>query len=155
MKRNLFLSLLIVFFTTSFILLIGCNNQTPTKEQSSVSQKKVDYELQEKCGKQSKEYFSKEYENGTVKTKDGTISTYYTNHYNKKQNKCFLLLRFTHIYNNKKKGYSYSEKLWDINENNKYGFFVENGKNNLCFVLDKECKSEEEWNSLVKPYMEE
>jgi hypothetical protein len=37
MKRSLFLSLLIVFFTTSFMLLLGCNNQTPTKEQSSIS----------------------------------------------------------------------------------------------------------------------
>ena len=51
MKRTLFLLIFIVFVTTSFIFLLGCNNQKP---------KKV-YELQEKCKKSSEEYFNKTY----------------------------------------------------------------------------------------------
>ena len=156
MKRTLFLSILIVFFTTSFLSLLGCNNQNKIKEQCSPSKKiiKEDYELREKCKKRSNEFFSKEYGNGTVKTKDGTTTTYYTNHYNKKQNKCLLLLKSTHIFNDKK-SYRYSENLLDIDENQEYGYFIKNGKNIVCFVLDKECKSKEGWDLLVKPYMEE
>ena len=47
MKRKLFLSLIIVFFTISFMFLVGCNNQKSTKEQSTKSIKEV-YDLQEK-----------------------------------------------------------------------------------------------------------
>ena len=149
MNRKLILSILIIFFTTSFLSIFGCNNQNIIKEQSSLS------ELQEQCGKRSKEFFSKEYSNGTVNTKDGTTTVNYTNYYNKKQNKCFLLLKSTHIFNDKKKGNKYSENLLDIDENQEYGYFIEYVKNIVCFVLDKECKSEQEWDSLVKPYMEE
>jgi hypothetical protein len=149
MKRTLFLSILIVFFATSFMTLVGCHNQNIIKEQYSLS------ELQEQCEKRSNEFFSKEYGNGTVKTKDGTTTTYYTNHYNKNQNKCLLLLKSTHIFNDKKKSYRYLENLLDIDENQEYGYFINNGKNIVCFVLDKECKTEKEWESLVKPYMEE
>jgi hypothetical protein len=148
MKRTLFLSILIVFFTTSFTL-VGCHNQNIIKEQYSLS------ELQEQCGKRSNEFFNKEYGNGTIKTKDGTTTSYYTNHYNKKQNKCLLLLKSAYILNDKKKGNKYSENLLDIDENQEYGYFINNGKNIVCFVLDKECKSTEGWDLLVKPYMEE
>jgi hypothetical protein len=129
--------------------IFGCNNQNIIKEPSSLS------ELQEQCGKRSSEFFNKEYDNGTVKTKDGTTTTQFTHHYNKKQNKCFLLLKSTHIFNDKKKGHRYLENLLDINENKEYGYFIENVKSIVCFVLDKECKSEQEWESLVKPYMED
>jgi hypothetical protein len=136
------------------IILLICSFFLLPQNTYSKSNKE-DYELQEKCGKRSNEFFNKEYDNGTVKTKDGTTTTYYTNHYNKKQNKCLLLLKSTHIFNDKKKGYRYSENLLDIDENQEYGYFIENGKNIVCFVLDKECKSEKEWELLVKPYMEE
>ena len=149
MKRTLFLSLLIVFFTTSFMSIVGCNNQNIIKEPSSLS------ELQEQCGKRSNEFFSKEYGNGTVRIKDETTTIYYTNHYNRKQNKCLLLLKSAYILNDKKKGNKYSENLLDIDENQEYGYFINNGKNIVCFVLDKECKSKEGWDLLVKPYMEE
>ena len=66
MKRKLFLSILIVFFTTSFISIGECNNQTSTTKQSSVLEKKIkeDYGLQERCGNKSEEYFKKEHGNG-------------------------------------------------------------------------------------------
>ena len=70
MKRTLFLSILIVFFTTS---LVGCNN------------KKDDYELQDKCKKSSEELFNREWKN--------IEHSSYQNHYNKKLNKCFISYR--------------------------------------------------------------
>lgn len=163
MKRKLLLIILFVFFTTSFMSLLGCNNQNPTKEQkpkqSLVPEKNIkeDNELQEQCLRRSKEYFNKEYGNEIVITKDGMIIRNYTNRYNRKQNKCFLLLTSTYTFNNKKEDNLLLEDLLDINENNEnkeYGYYVGKGKKIGCFVLDKECKTEEEWNSLVKPFME-
>jgi hypothetical protein len=145
MKRKLFLSILIVFFTISLMSLLGCNNQNPTKEQSTKNIKEV-YELQERCGKQTSEFFKKEYGDGIFR--DGTISGY-QNHYNKKLNKCFIIITST----------SPSMKLknlFDFNENKELGTFVENKSLPMdCRVFEKSCKSEEEWDSLVKPYMEE
>ena len=68
MKRTLFLSILIIFFTTSFMFLIGCNNHNIIKEQLSPSGKKIkgDDELQKDCGKKSEEYFKKEYGGGII-----------------------------------------------------------------------------------------
>ena len=68
MKRKLFLSILIIFFTTSFISLVGCNNHNIIKEQLSPSEKKIkeDDDLQKECGKKSEEYFKKEYGGGII-----------------------------------------------------------------------------------------
>ena len=103
--------------------------------------------LQEKCSKETEIYFNKEY------GKDGYFS--YTNHYNKKLNKCFMLL--SHIGVTEK---ITSETLNDHFENKEYGDFHESFKNGspeviYCKFLDKHCTSRNEWDSLVKPYMEE
>jgi hypothetical protein len=133
MKRNSFLSLLIVFFIMSFMSVVGCNFQNLTKEQ---------YELKDKCAKQGEAWF-KSYQ----QRYPGDKFTY-EDHYNKRLNKCFVLVK-------------YSEKqlksLRNINENKIYGSFLskEDGKIIICNVLDKKCISEEEWNSLVKSYMED
>ncbi|MHB8138002.1 MAG: hypothetical protein ACYDGO_06380 [Smithellaceae bacterium] len=129
MKRTLFLSILIVLFTISFV---GCDNKLSTKEL---------YNLQEKCGKQSEEWYG---------NKDKPLS--YQSHYNKKLNKCFILVSV-----NTDSDYQ-GEMLFDVNENKEYGTYVRGKKSDtidLCDVLEKECKSFEEWKSLIKPYMEE
>ena len=78
MKRTLVLSILIIFFTTSFMFVVGCNNQNVIKEQS-----KEKYGLQEKCGKRYEEYFNKEYGNGIINGEDGErLISNYANHYN-------------------------------------------------------------------------
>jgi len=48
--------------------------------------------------------------------------------------------------------------LFEFNENKEYGSLVLFGKNiktDNCVVLDKSCKSLQEWDLLVAPYMEE
>jgi len=142
MKRTLLFFVLIVFFTTSFIYLVGCNNQPPTKEQNSVSENKikVDYELQEQCGKRCEEWFKKEYEGRKC---------FHTNHYNKKMNKCLILVVCS-------EGGVQNQIVLNVNESKKIGGFSDFGQGLvLCSMLGKECKSKEEWDSLVKPYMEE
>ena len=139
MKRKLFLSILIVFFITSFIF--GCNNQTSTKEQ---------YQLQEQCGKRGEEWFNKKYGN------ENEPSLSYRCHYNKKLNKCFIRIIMDSKNKLDNKPY-YREALFDINENREYGFFFMDDQGINCFlmVLNKECKDRLEFDSLVKPYMEE
>jgi hypothetical protein len=151
MKRTLFLSILIVFFTTSFMSLVGCNNQTPTKEQ---------YQLQEQCGKRCNEIFKEKYDgrDGIIPNPNKSYWIYkHSNHFNKKMNKCFQLEDIG-TYTQKGEVIQITKELFDINENRQYGVLRNTGKTNElyeCFVLDKKCKSEKEWDLLVKPYMED
>lgn len=144
MKRTLFLSVLTIFFSISFMCSVGCN-QNPTKEQSSISEKKIkeEYDLQERCGKSCRELFSKNYDRGT--------GSYYNSHYNKKMNKCFMsFLQMGGPISDTRK------ILLEIHENKDYGVFsIKSGEIIVCFVLDRKCKSEKEWDNLIKPYMEE
>jgi len=155
MKRTLFLSILIVFFTTSFLFLLGCNNQNIIKEPSSLS------ELQEQCVKRSKEYFNKEYGNGIINWGDEErLTSNYTDHYNKKLNKCYILItstEFTRNMENKIESIRI-KMLFELNENKGYGSLIQfdnNNKPDNCRILEKYCNLEKEWDSLVKPYMEE
>jgi len=133
MKRTLFLPILIVFFTTLFIFTVGCNYQNLTKEQ---------YDLNDKCGKQREEWFK------SYQKKYPSDKFTYKNHFNKKLNKCFILVEYSE---------SQLKSLRNINENKIYGSFLSKQDGNIiiCNVLEQKCKSEEEWDSLVKPYMEE
>lgn len=119
------------------------------------------YELQERCSKRAEELFKKECGNYIVSNEAGTTMSNYTNHYNRKLNKCFILVTQTSIPKDKeameKWGVSTYKTLWDINENKLYGSFFKFSKDGLtdCEVLGKHCSSEYEWDALVKPYMEE
>jgi len=157
----------IVMIIIVFVLMVSIGySENKTKKQSSVSAKNIkeDYDLQERCGKQSKEWFEKEWgsENSNTSSDILDVNIFYSNHYNKKQNKCFVLL--THKIKSKvKEKYSLTVKsMIDINENNSYGLlqvqYIPEGdiiKIMDCKVLDKSCNSEKEWNKLVKPYMED
>jgi hypothetical protein len=136
MKRTLFLFILIVFIVF-IVSIVGCDNQTPTKEL---------YKLQEQCGKQSEEWF---------KDREGMKS--YNNHYNKKLNKCFIFVVGSFSDQDGVIHYT-GEGLFDVNENKRYGQYTGDEKNTKmidCYILEKQCKSYEEWKSRVKPYMEE
>jgi len=106
--------------------------------------------LQEKCEKRTKKIFSKQYNDGTIENKKGTFLYKYKHHYNKKLNKCFMVVIEDGVLERYK-------KLLDVDENNSFGSVrVNNEQENLgCYLSEKKCKSEEGWDSLVKPYMEE
>ncbi len=106
--------------------------------------------LQEKCEKQSKKIFSKQYNNGSVENSTGLFLYKYKHHYNKKLNKCFMVITEDGDLERYK-------KLLDVDENNSYGSVrINNDRENMgCYLLNKKCSSEEGWDSIAKPYMEE
>lgn len=120
-----------------------------------------EYELQEHCGKRAAELFNKKYgSSGVIYTKNGQGMAEYTNHYNKKLKKCFVLLTYRNIpYKDKSQQSSIMHQLYDINENKRYGdYFKSDGMSvpTSCTVDGQVmCRSEQEWNALVQPYMEE
>lgn len=172
MKRQIFLFNLIILFTILFTSLVGCNNQTPTKEQPPVSTPatipevkktttKEEYDLHEQCSKRCQEVFRKEYgDNGEKGTYANTYwKCTYQNHYNKKLNKCLYLLSCFGEY----RDYNYrlfinDNKLIDVNEGKEYGHYLDRNTqpgSAVCESQGKECTSIGEWESLIKPYMEE
>jgi hypothetical protein len=124
---------------------------------------KDDYELQERCGKRAAECLKEWY--GSEGLQSDEYFSYlrsYTNHCNIKLNKCFILvqeLAFSRDPEARKKfGIRDDKSLWDVNENKIYGEFIIYRLDHMpdrCEVLGKRCISEEEWDSLVKPYIEE
>ena len=160
LRRSLLFFILMVFFSTPFMSLMGCNNQTPAKESSSVLRKtlKEEYELQEKCGKRCEEIFKKDYGHGYQNKKDSRTVLNYENHYNKTLNKCFMLIFSKTYFKEKTSGVLIMKSLEDVNDHKEYGNFSQFDKQTFpsnCSVLGKSCKSEEAWDSLVKPYMED
>jgi hypothetical protein len=128
-------------------------NAEPNKEQ---------YDLQERCGKQAKERFEKEYGNGVFVSNDAWIRYEFEAHHNNKMNKCFYLLNNTvRLTSGQYRGFlSLIITLVDINENKEYGSFVSNteneGRTNIhCQLQESLCSSEAEWEMLLKPYMKE
>ncbi len=123
---------------------------------------KEEHKLQERCGKDAENYFRRFYGTGYYKSYEGTSLFHYATHYNRKLNKCFVLLMGELIPRNteemEKNGVTTDKELWDINDHMLYGWFFkfyESKKPVRCGVLGKDCHSESEWDSLVKPYMEE
>lgn len=112
------------------------------KEQDISSQNML---LQESCTKSVNEFI-----NNNKECFYGPIRNY-TNHYNKKLNKCFVSL--VGSYNG---GDTFGYVLTDVNENKDYGMYGQfNGKTRDCYVGDVSCVSESEWKVLIRPYMEE
>lgn len=107
-------------------------------------------DLQEQCQKMSKKIFRKEYKDGVIENTKGMFLYKYKHHYNKKLDKCFMLITEDGMSERYK-------KLLDVDENNSYGSVrINNNRENMgCYLLNKKCSSEEGWDSIVKPYMEE
>jgi hypothetical protein len=94
----------------------------------------------------------------------------FTDHYNKQLNKCFILVEWH--YHSKLAGpggssWTNDMELRDVYENFEYGEFGENHYTYLnqspsnndevirCEVFGAKCKSGEEFNNLVRPYVNE
>ncbi len=116
---------ILLFFGVVLFIIAGCGDNN-----------KADDQLQEQCGKKSEAFFKKSY--------DAVYSGFYASHYNKKRNKCYML-----FYNPVTK----RKILYDVNKSNLRVMFSSDGV--YCFVYEKKCKTEKEWDELVQPYMEE
>jgi hypothetical protein len=110
------------------------------------------YELQERCGKSSADFFKKMYGTG-YDIKDMVHS--YTSHYNKKLNKCFI--EIVSIVNDESgQQVSLMMELYDVHENELYAIFYKSSEKMNCSLYipqPMKCNSQERWNYLVKPFM--
>ena len=127
---------------TLFILLAGaaCSEKQadPTHAQ---------YQQQVQCSKQA----AADFESG--KNNFGGITSNFRNHYNTKLNKCFSIITTTY-------GTGPFKVLYDVKENKDYGKFgiyspIHGFAPSTCEVLEKTCQSEDEWEALVKHFMED
>ncbi len=121
------------------------------------SELKEDNELQVKCEKQCKEFFEKEYGNGTLKFPESTDIYSYKNYYNKKMDKCFILLEANVHPKDPEKSMIIFRKLLDMTENKIQGIYVSGKAGTSCYLSGTDYKdcSNQKWNDLLKPYMEE
>jgi hypothetical protein len=126
---------------------------------------KGEYEFQERCKKSADEWFQREW-GGKHTNKDEKWNTIvnYENHYNRKLNKCFVLLTTTSIPITKKDHLIIQNVLFDINENKEYGRY-DTAQNpidktillSIGYVLDirssskVECPKKAYWDELIKP----
>jgi hypothetical protein len=120
---------------------------------------KVQYELEERCGRQARDIFDKDWKGGgIVNTQDGQTIATFENHYNPTLNKCFYLLTSTsHLTKGTQPSTNVSLILLDVNENQEIAEFLKNQHQDRpiwCFVAGTTCHSKEEWQGLIKPYME-
>ena len=127
---------------------------------------KVAYELQERCGKQASAEFRREFgAAGVPVTQSGKTTLHnFQNHYNSKLNACIYLLRSSgfNAVRGKKPGESTGayemQALFDLNENREiasYFKFADSKAYMDCRVGGKACQSKEEWESLIRPYLED
>lgn len=105
------------------------------------------YELQERCGKRAEQIFEKDF---PVTERKGLEQ--YENHYNIRLNRCFILEESTLFTKDASKSYKTKTlNLIDVNDNKVYGTF-----NILtCEVQNTICKSEQEFRSMIRPFMED
>jgi hypothetical protein len=159
------------------LMVVGCNNNAERiaqlekqnhelQEQLKRSNATADFDLQAKCSQDSKAWFNENWA-GTRNDKD-TILLDFSNHYNKKLNKCFILVEYhydSHFAGKGGSSWTNDMELWDIYENSRYGSFGENhytyskpepsSHNDVstCEVLGNKCTLHDEFNNLVRPYV--
>jgi len=138
-----------IFFLLLLLTLFGDGYSASNKEEDG---------LQEQCRKSAEKFFGRAIGSGFRRDDKKTETMGYTNHYNRKLNKCFILVTTTIVPKFKDETVIIFKELLDINEMKTYGEIFAGRNDNKpfgCKVLEKFCQSEGEWDSLVKPYMEE
>ena len=121
---------------------------------------KEEYALQERCANRAAENFKRDYGTfGVINTDDGQIGKVYRNHYNKRLNKCFELVTYVNAPSDKDIPLLKALTLIDVVDNDQVATFVqyvfEDKSPVSCFIFGKACKSEDEWELLISPYMNE
>lgn len=115
------------------------------------------YQLQEKCAKDAHDWYKREWEDVQIA---GVTSTY-TNHYNSKSERCFLMVASTTYGKPPKTGVGISvdsRTLLDVLENRPVGVFDKSSNRPQpwqCEVGGTQCASADEWDRMAKPYMDE
>jgi len=107
--------------------------------------------LQESC----REWASGLFKNIKSDEDSKLLNPNFTHHYNVKPNKCFMLIDGV----SRKDDNVIMKILWDYFDPSNFTGLMSRMKKEHnpidCSVGNKICKSQGEWNSLVKPYMEQ
>lgn len=133
------------------LLVIAIESAPPIKAAPNT----IEYELSEKCGKEAHAWFAREWGTGTVAIENTVSVADYRNHYNSHLNACFVDFNVKSF--PKGGGAPIIEKqLFEINENKTYAEYTRMSYDttpSVCFVGEKKCNSDKEWEKLIKPYM--
>jgi len=156
-------------FVLASLVATGCDTDRISKlekenqelkakiEKSNAAQ---DYDLQARCAKDARAWFNQSYSRDSQ-----TDLLDYTNHYNKNLNKCFATVEYHFTIAPKNPSWMNDMSLWDIYENSQYGKFLESHTIDLnlkggtadhivtCEVAGSKCKTIDEYNGLVQPYL--
>jgi hypothetical protein len=159
-------------FLACCFLVAGCDADRITKLEKENADLKATvekqnaltaYDLQAKCAKDARTFFSE-----TWGQEKDTILLDFTNHYNGKLNKCFILGEHhfnSHLAGTNGDSWSNMMSLFDVYENSKYAEFGENHYTYFkpqihnteevitCNVAGTKCNGQQEFNELVRPYM--
>ena len=109
------------------------------------------YDAQERCGKQADELYNQHHKRWS---ETSPVSFDFESHYSRSWNKCFYLL----INNSKPPDPNFKSMfLHDLNDKTQYyAVYVKHSGLLLgCQVRSKQCRSEQEWRELIKPFMED
>ncbi len=124
----------------------------------SKDQAVIDYDLQAKCSKDAKTWFNENW----GRDKDTQLLDE-TNHFNKAQSKCFVVVEY-HYSRPPAPSWNNSISMWDVNENVKYAdysesHYIDYKRASLsqdevvtCACNGKSCKTLEEFNGLISAY---
>jgi len=126
----------------------------------------ADLDSRAKCSKDARTWFNENWA-GTSREKDTALLDF-TNHYNKKSNKCFIFVEYHYNSNLAGPGgmsWTNHMSVWDVYENSKYGDFSEihytywkpevstHNEVTTCEVYSQKCKTIDEFNGLARPYL--
>jgi hypothetical protein len=125
---------------------------------------RIIFDLREKCGRESREWFKQFHADGWSKPANISQShSDYTNHYNERLNRCFAELETSG--NNVDAKTHTSTTTWDqkilvdVSQNQdfgKYFKFIDNDKPLFCMIgekQEKQCDTLAEWDALAAPYI--
>jgi len=129
------------------IVLFLCFLSVPVYAQSTLA-------LQEKCAEGAKNFFKQHY-TAYNKGEDFEVITQYTNHYNKKLDRCFIRVELLRTGKSQPKRMIF---LYDAFEGEEYGWFcfdLEKETIFVCYVKNENCNSLGEFDKLIRPYLEE
>jgi hypothetical protein len=151
----------ITVFCWSLLLVTSCDKTNapagpPAPSASPTDARKASYERQEKCARDARDWYRHAWEDSPGVP--GLVSTY-TNHYSAKLSGCFIVVDSTLLFRTKngQESSKRSATLTDVLENRDIGtadWYV-NAPFNQCQVNGAKCSSPDEWQRLLKPYMEE
>jgi hypothetical protein len=142
------------------VLCVGCNSDRITKleKENQELKEKLPQETanrdddQMKCLGEARTFFEAKY-----KRDKSTTFMNYMNHFNRAQNACYIVVEWRA--NNAPFGSTSSTSLWDTQKNSRVGVLFANhspdGKDSVstCVVNGVSCKTPDEFNKLIQPFM--